>query len=159
MFLALWKGLVASFRSGYFVLSRNNSLKVIAIGFHSSKINDDDELYVYVYKNHQRGQRSQTRTTPRGESTKELAKSDDDYGLLSKNKKHLNGEKYSSNSNVNPRLHGGRCVRFYGRKVRWWSQKKIWVEFMMLWWKRSKAYFLFHQTGITKDTSCRSACD
>jgi hypothetical protein len=57
---------------------------------------------------------------------------DDDYGLLSKNKKHLNGEKYSSNSNVNPHLHGGRCVRFYGRKVRWWSQKKIWVEFMML---------------------------
>ena len=55
-----------------------------------------------------------------------------DYGLLSKDKKHLNGEKYSRDSNVNPRLHGGRCVRFYGSKVRWWSQEKIWVEFMML---------------------------
>ena len=33
---------------------------------------DDDDLYVYVYKNHHRGRHSQTRTTPRRESTKEL---------------------------------------------------------------------------------------
>jgi len=30
----------------------------------SAAADDDDELYVYVYKNYQRGRHSQTRTTP-----------------------------------------------------------------------------------------------